>query len=146
MAGVEMLDVRPLQCFRYLERDHVQQQCGSGTDRSNRCYQCEAPGYKTRNCKAQPHCAICADLGRPAGHRLGSTKCIPPRRKLVVRGTESKEEPTTASESSDTQSQGTAGTKSQQRTKKTAEEAGSTVEYPTEKSLLRSPKNLGVER
>jgi len=40
---VELLDDRPLLCYRCLERGHVQQHCSSGADRSGRCYRCGDP-------------------------------------------------------------------------------------------------------
>lgn len=80
-ARVELLGVRPLQCFRCLEGGHVRRNCPSSADRSGRCYRCGAEGHIARECRAPPKCPVCADLGLPANHRAGSKACGPSRRK-----------------------------------------------------------------
>ncbi|EFN89013.1 hypothetical protein EAI_08639, partial [Harpegnathos saltator] len=45
-ARAELLDFRLLQCYRCLERGHVQQNCKSGTDRSRNCYRCGESGHQ----------------------------------------------------------------------------------------------------
>ncbi|XP_070160599.1 uncharacterized protein [Polyergus mexicanus] len=49
-AQVELLDKRPLQCFRCLEKGHVQQHCSSPIDRRGCCYRCGKPGHLARDC------------------------------------------------------------------------------------------------
>lgn len=39
-SRVEILEPRQLQCYRCLERGHVQSACLSSTDRSSLCYRC----------------------------------------------------------------------------------------------------------
>ncbi|CAH2222456.1 jg24555, partial [Pararge aegeria aegeria] len=81
-ARVQVLAARKLQCFRCLEMGHVRKQCQNAVDRSSCCYNCGEIEHKARECKAQsPKCPLCADLGRPADHRLGSDKCNPPKNK-----------------------------------------------------------------
>ncbi|CAK9820202.1 hypothetical protein ANTQUA_LOCUS10541 [Anthophora quadrimaculata] len=81
-ARVEVLAARPLQCYRCLQVGHVRQRCTGDVDRSGRCYNCGASGHTAGKCPAEtPNCPLCADLGRPAGHRLGSKACSPPTRK-----------------------------------------------------------------
>lgn len=80
MARVQILDARPLQCFRCLEGGHVRATC-RGVDRSTRCYRCGDPGHRAQNCMAQLCCPICTDLGRPANHRASSRACAPAHRR-----------------------------------------------------------------
>lgn len=80
MARVQILEARPLQCFRCLEGGHVRATCG-GVDRSTRCYRCGDLGHKAQNCSAQLCCPVCTDLGRPANHRAGSRVCAPAHRR-----------------------------------------------------------------
>ncbi|RLU15087.1 hypothetical protein DMN91_012974 [Ooceraea biroi] len=71
-----LLEPRPLQCYKCLEVGHVQQRCPNQTNRGDRCYRCGGTGHGARNCPAEaPHCPLCTDLGRPAGHRLGGPAC-----------------------------------------------------------------------
>lgn len=78
---VELLDVRPLQCFKCLERGHVRQNCPNTVDRSSLYYRCGMEGHKARECRAPPKCPICGDLGLLANHRAGSKACTPARRR-----------------------------------------------------------------
>lgn len=80
VARVQILDTRPLQCFRCLEGGHVKATC-NGPDRSTRCYRCGDPGHKAQNCVARPSCPVCTDMGRPANHRAGSKACVPAQRR-----------------------------------------------------------------
>ncbi|XP_053989833.1 uncharacterized protein LOC128882277 [Hylaeus volcanicus] len=88
-ARVEALPARALRCFRCLELGHVRQKCPLEADRGDRCYRCAGAGQRARECTAPMRCPVCADLGRPADHRLGAKKCAPPppkqgRRALVT--------------------------------------------------------------
>jgi hypothetical protein len=57
----------------------VRRDCSSALDRSDRCYWCGMEGHRARDCLARvPKCPVCADLGLPASHRLGSPSCKPP--------------------------------------------------------------------
>lgn len=78
---VTLLEPRPLQCFRCLERGHVRDQCKSDVDRSRRCYRCGKEGHKAQQCDDAPKCPMCADLGRPANHRAGNKACTSARIK-----------------------------------------------------------------
>lgn len=69
-ARVEDLEGRPMRIFRCFEVGYVGCQCTSGKDSSDCCF-----GQK---CTAvSPKCPVCADLGRPAYHRLGTKQCLP---------------------------------------------------------------------
>ncbi|KAL0839930.1 hypothetical protein ABMA28_016546 [Loxostege sticticalis] len=79
---VQVLETKPMRCFRCMESGHVRQQCPNETDRSEMCYRCGGLGHKARECTAAaPHCPICADLGKPASHKVGSKNCAPPKRR-----------------------------------------------------------------
>lgn len=85
-ARVHLLEPRPLQCFRCLERGHTRQRCTTDHDRSKLCYRCGQPEHQAAGCTADPECPVCRDQGRRASHRCGGHACkAPPRRgrKLV---------------------------------------------------------------
>ncbi|EFN86440.1 hypothetical protein EAI_04695, partial [Harpegnathos saltator] len=44
-AKVELLQARALQCFKCLERGHVQINCTNNSDRRANCYRCGEPGH-----------------------------------------------------------------------------------------------------
>lgn len=78
---VEALEKRPLQCFKCLGKGHVRANCSSGADRSSCCYKCGQEGHLARDCALPVRCPVCADLGRPTGHRAGSRACSAPKSK-----------------------------------------------------------------
>lgn len=80
-ARVEVLAARPIQCYRCLEVGHTRQRCTSAVDRSGQCYRCGRPGHRASECSAGLKCPLCADLGRPAEHRLGAPSCAPAKRR-----------------------------------------------------------------
>lgn len=111
-ARVDMLPSRPIQCFRCLEGGHVKANCPSVVDRSNCCYRCGVSGHNARGCTAPLRCPICVDYGKPANHRLGSTVCIPSRRKrtgsrTIINRTNGANDTTSVVTSMDTESMAT---------------------------------------
>ncbi|XP_011884029.1 PREDICTED: uncharacterized protein LOC105571164 [Vollenhovia emeryi] len=86
---VEMLDARPLVCFRCLERGHVREQCRNPVDRSALCYRCGKEGHKAQTCGESLNCPVCSARGLPAGHKAGGAACPPVSRKAAkkARGT-----------------------------------------------------------
>ncbi|XP_011884103.1 PREDICTED: actin cytoskeleton-regulatory complex protein pan1-like [Vollenhovia emeryi] len=80
-ARVELLDARPLVCFRCLERGHVRQQCRNPVDRSGTCYRCGQEGHKAQECTAVPQCSVCVSRGLPAKHKAGGAACPPLSKK-----------------------------------------------------------------
>ncbi|EFN86999.1 Gag polyprotein, partial [Harpegnathos saltator] len=66
-AKVDMLQARPLQCFRCLEQRHVQQNCKNNVDRRSNCYRCGEQGHLARDCESKARCQICTDAGVSAG-------------------------------------------------------------------------------
>ncbi|XP_011858084.1 PREDICTED: uncharacterized protein LOC105555669 [Vollenhovia emeryi] len=88
-ARVDLLDARPLVCYRCLERGHVRQQCRSAQDRSNLCYRCGGEGHKAQACSATPKCPVCSAKGLPAGHKAGGGGCrLPPKKEARRMGAE----------------------------------------------------------
>lgn len=87
-ARIEALEQRPLQCYRCLEKRHVQAQCSSGTSRADCCYRCGKTGHIARSCRAPVECPICASLGRPKGHKAGSRTCTAPKRRAKGNNTQ----------------------------------------------------------
>lgn len=75
MVGAELLEERPLQCYRCLQRGHVRAQCKGEKDRSGACYRCGAQGHRARDCGAPEHCILCEERGRPAAHRTEGKLC-----------------------------------------------------------------------
>lgn len=55
---VNLLEARPLQCYKCLELGHVQQRCPSAADRSKCCYRCGGEGHVA------------------AAHKLGSPQLV----------------------------------------------------------------------
>ncbi|XP_063620669.1 uncharacterized protein LOC134793074 [Cydia splendana] len=74
-ARVQLLDQKPMRCFRCLEAGHVRAQCQAQEDRSDLCYRCGQSGHKAATCSATPHCAVCAAANKPARHTIGSKTC-----------------------------------------------------------------------
>lgn len=97
-ARVEVLSPRPLQCYRCLEKGHTRARCTAPVDRGDRCYRCGLAGHTASKCDAKPECPLCKDLGRSAGHRLGSAACAPPRRRRGLAGASASTTETTALE------------------------------------------------
>ncbi|TGZ47951.1 hypothetical protein DBV15_12204 [Temnothorax longispinosus] len=85
MVRVQALESRLLQCFKCLEGGHVRAQCTNAVDRSSQCYRCGEIDHLTRSCGATPNCPVCADKGRPAGHRAGGKTCTSARGKVKPR-------------------------------------------------------------
>lgn len=85
-ARGELLEARPLLCFKCSEREHVRETCPNSQDRSQRCYRYEDLGHISRY-QDPSKCPICTDLRRPTRHTLGSPKCAQRKRREVGRGT-----------------------------------------------------------
>ncbi|XP_011858067.1 PREDICTED: uncharacterized protein LOC105555652 [Vollenhovia emeryi] len=81
-ARLELLESRPLICFRCLERGHVRAQC-RGKDRSEVCCRCGETGHKAQTCRAEPKCPACTERGLPANHKAGNKACPLPSKKAI---------------------------------------------------------------
>ncbi|KMQ82181.1 putative 50 kda protein in type i retrotransposable element r1dm [Lasius niger] len=94
LARVELLEPRPLQCYKCLEGGHVRARCPNNVNRSGRCYRCGQEGHTAVQCAAVVKCPVCSDKGLPANHRTGSESYTPvhkgkrgvPLNRVVVAG------------------------------------------------------------
>ncbi|XP_025161759.1 uncharacterized protein LOC112590178 [Harpegnathos saltator] len=77
-AGVTALPARAVLCFRCLLPGHVRERCISAVNRSDLCYRCGSPGHRAKGCLRAANCPICAEAGRPSGHKIGGPACGPP--------------------------------------------------------------------
>lgn len=83
-SRVEILAPRKLQCYRCLERGHVQNNCKNDRDRSGLCYRCGQRGHLARQCENEPSCVVCRENNLPHDHRLGGMSCKAPTTRKVV--------------------------------------------------------------
>ncbi|XP_024868277.1 uncharacterized protein LOC112452350 [Temnothorax curvispinosus] len=72
IARVELLEARPVQCFKCWRYGHVRTTCNFPEDRTGACFRCGERGHQIGDCKEDPRCVICREAGRPSDHRLGS--------------------------------------------------------------------------
>lgn len=93
-ARVELLEARPVQCYKCWRYGHVRNTCSFPEDRTGACFKCGATDHTLRDCAATPRCVICSDADRPDNHRLGSLRICnersirePVRRTEVTRPT-----------------------------------------------------------
>ncbi|KMQ85415.1 putative 50 kda protein in type i retrotransposable element r1dm [Lasius niger] len=75
IATAQLLDARPLQCFKCLEGGHVRARCPNTADRSQQCYRCGKDDHKAKECREAASCTVCKDRGLPANHRIGGKAC-----------------------------------------------------------------------
>ncbi|XP_063824655.1 uncharacterized protein LOC135074311 [Ostrinia nubilalis] len=79
-ARVQVLEARPMRCFKCMGLGHTRQLCPSSADRSGLCFRCGNPGHKAAECSAKDaRCAVCAEAGRDASHHMGGRNCNPPQ-------------------------------------------------------------------
>lgn len=71
-ARVRLLEPHPVQCFKCWRFGHIRNTCRYPEDRTENCFRCGSREHIVRDCRASPQCAICAQSGRKADHRLGS--------------------------------------------------------------------------
>ena len=84
-AKVQVLEERPMRCFKCLSLGHTRPRCPSAVVREHLCFRCGCEGHKFHTCRAEPRCMVCTDAKIPAGHIMGSADCRPP----PIKGTES---------------------------------------------------------
>ncbi|XP_011859073.1 PREDICTED: uncharacterized protein LOC105556589 [Vollenhovia emeryi] len=133
-ARVDLLDARPLVCYRCLERGHVRQQCRSKVDRSSTCYRCGGEGHKAQNCNTEPKCPVCMEKGLPAKHKAGGKACKLPSKGEVRR--RRKE---------DSGQQGTGGRPAPNTAVRTPTEEAMEVETTPVQATQKTPEVRGSE-
>lgn len=75
---VELLNAKPIQCFKCWHFGHVRNNCKADIDRSFACFRCGQMGHRARDCTGTLHCVVCAQMGCNANHRIGSVICGAP--------------------------------------------------------------------
>ncbi|XP_020296938.1 uncharacterized protein LOC109861625 [Pseudomyrmex gracilis] len=78
---IEVLERRPLQCYKCLLRVHVIATCTYTTPEEDRRDRCGGKRHRSTECTAAVKCPLCSDLGRPATHQCGGKACAPILRK-----------------------------------------------------------------
>ncbi|CAH2093263.1 unnamed protein product [Euphydryas editha] len=87
-ARVQVLEQRPLRCYKCMGIGHTRPTCPTAADRGKQCYRCGIEGHLAKTCTGALRCAVCADAGRPASHLMGGRDCRPPKTKgRAVAGT-----------------------------------------------------------
>lgn len=75
VARIQLLNARPVQCFRCWEFGHFQFSCRSTRNRAGTCFRCGMEGHAARNCAGQLSCLVCKEKGMEYGHRMGGPVC-----------------------------------------------------------------------
>lgn len=78
-SRVEILETRQMQCYRCLQRGHIQSGCPNPVSRGSLCYRCSQPGHTAKACTNEPHCVLCQEQGIAAAHRIGGAACKAPK-------------------------------------------------------------------
>lgn len=83
---VELLNARPVQCYKCWRYGHVRLACSSSVDRGRSCFNCGREGHALKDCQMSPHCVLCVEDGRNGDHRLDSVGCEVDRKPKRTRG------------------------------------------------------------
>lgn len=75
LARVDLLEARPVQCFKCWKFGHVRLACTTKDDYSGLCFRCGGAGHLARNCNLSPSCKLYVAEGKDPNHRLGSNLC-----------------------------------------------------------------------
>lgn len=76
IARVEILQKRPLQCYKCWAYGHVRFSCTATVNRSGICFNCGEAGHVARLCTALTfNCFLCKEKGLRHDHRLGTRFC-----------------------------------------------------------------------
>ncbi|KMQ81762.1 gag-pol polyprotein, partial [Lasius niger] len=65
---VDLLNNRPIQCFRCWRFGHLKHSCSSKEDYAGSCFRCGGEGHIARTCSAPPACKVCRLDGRAFDH------------------------------------------------------------------------------
>lgn len=71
VARIQLLETRPIQCYKCWQYEHVRNMCRSEMDRSGVCYRCGETGHQVRMCREVPACILCKEKGLPSNHWMG---------------------------------------------------------------------------
>ncbi|XP_029670925.1 uncharacterized protein LOC115240097 [Formica exsecta] len=85
IARVDLLDARPVQCFKCWRFGHVRLTCTAEEDYSRLCFKCGGPGHAARDCNLPSSCKICLSEGKNPNHRIGSNLCTAEHRTVKSR-------------------------------------------------------------
>ncbi|XP_026331798.1 uncharacterized protein LOC113239145 [Hyposmocoma kahamanoa] len=85
-AGVQVLEPRPMRCYKCMGIGHTRALCPSPMDRSALCLRCGQEGHQAASCSAAPKCAVCTSARRPAEHIMRGLSCAPPPSRGKVMG------------------------------------------------------------
>lgn len=75
VAHVDLLEARPIQCFKCWKFGHLKFNCLEKIDRGNLCFRCGASNHAAKSCTAQPRCIVCCESGLDDSHRFASNLC-----------------------------------------------------------------------
>lgn len=81
IAKVQLLEDKPIQCYRYTSHN-----CKSEIDRSGNCFRCGSITHRVQQCDSTPSCVLCKETGFPHSHRLGTGNCQSVRKYLADTG------------------------------------------------------------
>lgn len=88
IAKVETIERRHLQCYRYLEIEHIRKTCTSKGDMGHLCHICGDLGHQAKGCTAaNPKCLLSEALGTPSVHRMVGPTCPAPGEEKKTGGT-----------------------------------------------------------
>lgn len=74
-ARIELLKLRPVQCFKCWEFGHVRNACKANVERQGCCFGCGSNTHSVRDCRGPFKCVICEDRGLASKHRIGTASC-----------------------------------------------------------------------
>lgn len=85
IARIELLEARPIQCFKCWAFGHAQGNCKSDISRLSHCFKCGKDNHKVLNCKNSFRCLFCQDIGKNMSHKMGSSLCEALKSKMTNR-------------------------------------------------------------
>lgn len=74
-ARIELLESKPVQCFRCWGFGHVRSNCRSEKSRFGQCFKCGEQDHTARQCNSEVRCIPCQDIGKRHDHRMGNNFC-----------------------------------------------------------------------
>ncbi|XP_072766660.1 uncharacterized protein [Anoplolepis gracilipes] len=74
-ARIELLEAKPMQCYRCWEFGHTRVNCRSTNDRMGCCFKCGERGHQVTDCPNPACCFPCKQKGLDYCHRTGNYMC-----------------------------------------------------------------------